>query len=289
MTSPLALAQTATSTSTPASAPVTVPPTGVTSAVISTPPAAIAGVSSAAATSPAAGSGQTAPPQGQTAGATPASVAPAPPSVCPEHEAMVAVFSDSRRGARITVHRSASSSSPALVTLRTGINTFGRVVFRVLGEEGDFYRVASPSRPNGSVGFVRKDQMSTYHTPFRVDVSLSRRVLSAYRCGALILSTRVAVGTRKAPTPTGSFFLVDLVRPSRGAGGPYGPFAFGISGFSKVYQRFGGGDGRIGIHGTNQPSKLGTAASSGCIRVDNATITRLARTLYLGTPVNITP
>ncbi|WP_338052762.1 L,D-transpeptidase [Protofrankia coriariae] len=43
----------------------------------------------------------------------------------------------------------------------------------------------------------------------------------------------------------------------------------------------------IGIHGTNQPNLLGQDVSHGCIRVSNETITRLARLLPLGTPVEI--
>jgi lipoprotein-anchoring transpeptidase ErfK/SrfK len=54
-----------------------------------------------------------------------------------------------------------------------------------------------------------------------------------------------------------------------------------------VYTTFEGGDGQIGIHGTNQPEVLGQDVSHGCIRVANAVITRLARQLPLGTPVTI--
>jgi lipoprotein-anchoring transpeptidase ErfK/SrfK len=54
-----------------------------------------------------------------------------------------------------------------------------------------------------------------------------------------------------------------------------------------VYTSFEGGDGQVGIHGTSRPEVLGTDVIHGCIRVDNATITRLARTVPLGTPVEI--
>jgi lipoprotein-anchoring transpeptidase ErfK/SrfK len=43
----------------------------------------------------------------------------------------------------------------------------------------------------------------------------------------------------------------------------------------------------IGLHGTSQPSSIGHDVSSGCIRLRNADITRLARLLPLGTPVRI--
>ena len=48
-----------------------------------------------------------------------------------------------------------------------------------------------------------------------------------------------------------------------------------------------GGDGRLGIHGTNNPSGIGRRISHGCIRVRNPVIRRMARVLPLGTPVHI--
>ncbi|HET6836076.1 MAG TPA: L,D-transpeptidase [Acidimicrobiales bacterium] len=45
--------------------------------------------------------------------------------------------------------------------------------------------------------------------------------------------------------------------------GPYGPYADGLSGFSNVLDEFKGGDGVIGIHGTNQPEAIGTDVSPG--------------------------
>ena len=67
----------------------------------------------------------------------------------------------------------------------------------------------------------------------------------------------------------------------------YGPFALGLSGYSEVLSEFGGGDGQIGIHGTDDPSTIGQAVSHGCIRVPNDVITRLNEVLPLGTPVVI--
>ena len=51
---------------------------------------------------------------------------------------------------------------------------------------------------------------------------------------------------------------------------------------------FAGGDGVIGIHGTNDPSTLGKDVSHGCIRMSNSGITKLAKILPLGVPVQIT-
>ena len=95
-----------------------------------------------------------------------------------------------------------------------------------------------------------------------------------------------AVGHSLSPTPTGRYFVVDTIAPPD-PHGFYGPYALGLSAYSTVYTTFAGGNGQVGIHGTNQPSKIGTDVSHGCIRLDNATITRLAKRLPLGTPVDI--
>ena len=57
---------------------------------------------------------------------------------------------------------------------------------------------------------------------------------------------------------------------------PHCPYAFGLSAYSTVLTSFGGGDGEVGLHGTNDPSILGSDVSHGCIRVSNSVITRLS-------------
>ena len=78
--------------------------------------------------------------------------------------------------------------------------------------------------------------------------------------------------------------LLQQANPS----GAYGPYAFGLSAYSNVLYSFGGGPGQIGLQGTNEPGALGTNVSHGCIRISNSGISRLARILPLGTPVQIT-
>jgi lipoprotein-anchoring transpeptidase ErfK/SrfK len=67
----------------------------------------------------------------------------------------------------------------------------------------------------------------------------------------------------------------------------YGPYAYGLSSHSDALDTFEGGDAEIGIHGNNDPKVLGTNATHGCVRMDNAAITMLAKELPLGTPVDI--
>ena len=60
---------------------------------------------------------------------------------------------------------------------------------------------------------------------------------------------------------------------------------------SNVLFNFGGGPGRIAIHGRDGASlenPLGSAASHGCIRIDNDEIDWMASSILPGTPVDIT-
>jgi lipoprotein-anchoring transpeptidase ErfK/SrfK len=99
-----------------------------------------------------------------------------------------------------------------------------------------------------------------------------------------VLETPIAV--QKYPTPAARFFVTDLLDTGEG-GGAYGPYAVGLSAHSDVLTEFGGGDGQVGIHGTNDQSSIGRPVSHGRVRVANDVITRLATTIPIGTQVTI--
>ena len=88
------------------------------------------------------------------------------------------------------------------------------------------------------------------------------------------------------PTPFGQYFITELLKQTN-PNGLYGPYAFGLSAHSNVLHEFAGGNGEIGIHGTDQPWVIGTSASHGCIRLYNHDILWLSQRLPLGTPVRI--
>jgi lipoprotein-anchoring transpeptidase ErfK/SrfK len=150
----------------------------------------------------------------------------------------------------------------------------------------DWLEVYLPVRPNGSTGWIRAGDVTVATVTYRVDVLRAEHRLRVYDKGRLVRELPVAIGTRSTPTPGGTFYLKELLIPSN-PGGFYGPYAYGLSGFSNVLTSFGGGEGVIGIHGTNEPGVIGTDVSHGCIRLRNADITWLARRLPLGTPVRI--
>lgn len=152
----------------------------------------------------------------------------------------------------------------------------------------DWIEVRLPIQPNGSTGWIRRQDVELSNNPYRLEVDRASYSLRVFYRNDLWLESTVAIGTGATPTPVGDFYLLELLRPLT-ENGPYGPFAFGLSGFSEVLESFGGADSAIiGIHGTNDPASIGTDVSHGCIRLENAVIEQLASTLPLGTPVRIT-
>ena len=161
-------------------------------------------------------------------------------------------------------------------------------VFLVRDQRPDgWVEVLLPVRPNGSTGWVRTSEITLTPNPFHIAVSLSAHTITVTNARAVVYTGPVAVGAGDTPTPTGNFYLYVLLK-SPDPGGPYGPYAYGLSSHSDALETFAGGDAEIGIHGNNDASALGQNVSHGCIRMDNDGITALAGQLPLGTPVDVT-
>lgn len=150
-----------------------------------------------------------------------------------------------------------------------------------------WFRVQLPIRPNGATGWVRASDVTLADVPTRIVVSVSRRRLTLFQDGRRVLSATVAVGSPSTPTPTGRYYVNQLLAPDDPTG-PYGPGAVGISAYSNVLTGWAQG-GPIAIHGTNEPWSIGHAVSNGCIRLPNATLRRVFRLAAAGTPVMILP
>lgn len=166
----------------------------------------------------------------------------------------------------------------------------GPLVFQVVDSPSlvgsDWIEVLLPIRPNGTTGWIKSDSVDLTVNPYRIEIDVDDFTLRILRDGDVTLETPVAIGAGETPTPLGEFYLVELLRPSN-QNGVYGPYAYGLSGYSDTLQSFNGGEGVIGIHGTNQPSAIGSQVSHGCIRVENSVIRDMATFLPLGTPVRI--
>ncbi len=166
-------------------------------------------------------------------------------------------------------------------------DTYGQpLTFLVLDQTDAWVKVALPVRPNGSSGWVKLEQVSLKQTPYRLDVALKEHELRLFKDGELQQTYPIGVGKNETPTPGGTYYLRVLIKTTQPAGA-YGPYAYGLNGFSQVLTDFAGGDGVIGLHGTNDPSSIGKDVSHGCIRLKNEDITALAKILPLGTPVRI--
>ncbi len=160
-------------------------------------------------------------------------------------------------------------------------------VFGVIETTSDGWALVSlPIRPNGTTGWVRAESVELYVVDGEIIVDLSAKRLSYYVDGEEVLTTEIAIGTSRNPTPTGRFFVTDSVTLAD-PNSPWGPHALGLSARSDTITEYNGGDGIIGIHGTNKPYSIGQAASLGCMRLPNEFITLLHSLVPIGTPVEI--
>jgi hypothetical protein len=194
------------------------------------------------------------------------------------------------RVVHVKVPRVAVYPSPrarrALLVLRKRDPRGTQRAFLVRSTTRKWIRVYLPTRPNGSQGWVRARAVRMYTNGYRIVVRLRSHKHRLWRRTKVVATYPVAVGTRSTPTPLGLFYIVELLKPDN-PNGSYGPYAFGLSAHSQRLKTFAGGDGRVGLHGTNQPSLIGSSVSHGCIRLRNAAVRRLAKILPLGTPVLI--
>ena len=140
-----------------------------------------------------------------------------------------------------------------------------------------------PVRPNNAVGWVRVDTVDLTQGIDEIHVSLATRVLEWKHGAGTEMTSPVAIGAASSPTPPGTYYVTDILATD----GVDGPFALALNGHSDTYATFNGGDARIALDGTDAPSTIGQAASHGCVRLPNDTISELAQRIPIGTPVFI--
>jgi lipoprotein-anchoring transpeptidase ErfK/SrfK len=150
-------------------------------------------------------------------------------------------------------------------------------------------KVLLATRPNGSTGWIPRDKTALEHTPYWLQLRLRTRQLSVYRNGRRIRRFRAVIGAPDTPTPRGLAAIYERnAQPD--PKGFLGPWALSLSAFSKVLTDYGGGPGRVAIHGRGADSfrdPLGSARSHGCIRINNSPIRWLVRHAAPGTPIRI--
>lgn len=158
------------------------------------------------------------------------------------------------------------------------------VALRVFAIREPMLQVGLPGRPNGARGWVSRRHVRITHTPYRLDIDLSRRLFFFGRRGRMLFAGAVVIGTRGTPTPVGQFSAAYIMRSTDRF---FGPYALALNAYSGTLRSFAGGPGQTSVHGTSAPRLLGGRASHGCVRVSNRAINEIIRRLPLGGPVDI--
>jgi len=187
--------------------------------------------------------------------------------------------------AQVPIYRQPSGR---VLTRLANPNGFGApLVLLATQRQADWIKVLLPIRPNGIAGWVPASQIRLTVDPWRVTVNRSKHRLDVLYAGRSVSHSTVGVGAKSTPTPPGTFYITSLLQQPDPSGA-YGPFAFGLSGYSPVIKHFAGGPGELGLHGTDATWSIGESVTHGCIRVPNDFISTLAGKLPLGTPVVVT-
>lgn len=169
----------------------------------------------------------------------------------------------------------------------------GPVGLLVLGARRDrtgrlWARVQLPERPNGRSAWIDTDYAKLGATPWRIVVERGRRRATAFRAGRAVRRWPVVVGKPSTPTPRGLFAVYERVRQPPGS--ELGPWALQLTAHSNTLTNYGGGPGRVALHGRRGPllaDPLGSSRSHGCVRMQDSIVSWLARRAHPGTPVEI--
>jgi len=167
--------------------------------------------------------------------------------------------------------------------------TGGPVGLLVLKARPGWVQVRLPNRPNRAAAWISADRVVLRPTRWRVEIDVARRQVTALRDGRPVRRFGAVVGAPGTPTPRGRFAIYEVDRQPNPFGF-LGPVALHLTAHSAVLDNYGGGPGRVALHGRGGASlldPLGSAASHGCIRVDSARAAWLARVLRPGVPVTI--
>jgi len=153
----------------------------------------------------------------------------------------------------------------------------------------DWVKVRLGDRPNTAAGWIPRSHVRLGHTSYWVEVRRAKRRVTIYRKGKPIRSFRAVIGKPSTPTPLGLAAIYERDRQPNPRDF-LGPWALSLTAHSNVLESYGGGPGRVAIHGRAGASlrdPLGSARSHGCIRIANHDVSWLARHLPPGTPVRI--
>jgi lipoprotein-anchoring transpeptidase ErfK/SrfK len=122
-------------------------------------------------------------------------------------------------------------------------------------------------------------------TTRKLIISIPDRKIALLEDGRVVKVYPIAVGKHSTPSPNGNFHIASrVVKPTWFQPGkivPPGPAnPLGTRWMGLGYKGYG-------IHGTNRPRSIGTAASHGCIRMRNQDVEELFNLVQVGDPVDL--
>jgi hypothetical protein len=194
------------------------------------------------------------------------------------------------RGESIGVWTTPNDDAGPDRTLRASDEPNAQIVMLVKQELGPTWlEVYLPTEPPGSSGWVQLSDITLSRHRFRIEVARSAHTLTVYAGDVPALETSVAIGP-DAPQPAAGLYIKSLLEPAN-ANGPYGRYAYGLSGSASSTDAFGSGSGLVAIHGTDGGSALGQDVARGSLAIGAEDLNRLVSSigLPLGTPVEIVP
>jgi hypothetical protein len=184
----------------------------------------------------------------------------------------------------VSVHRWPGGPVSATIGGATPLGTTTWLWITNATRNGAWGRAVLPLRPNGRAGWISLRGLRLVRTSTWVRASLADRRIWLMQGRRPVATWAVAIGAQATPTPVGAYSVTDRVD----TGDPYGPFgwyAFGLSGHQpNLAPGWTGGD-QLAIHGTNDPASIGHPSSAGCLRVSAEALAILKARVQLGTPV----
>ncbi len=230
-----------------------------------------------------------------TSTTTTTTTAPAPPAVedglmlaspLPRPWATSWIVADAR-GPSVPLHSEPGVRVPSGRALASPTPEGLGQVFLVRGRRPGWLLAQLMSRPNSAMAWIRESDVTLRRVPNHIVIERGARRLTVYHGEEVLARFPVATGKASSPTPIGTFFVDGRVRLSGNRS--YGDGQVSFTGFSEVYQSFGGGNGQVAMHGTQNPALIGTPASHGCVRLTNEGIRRVLDLAEAGTPVEVIP
>jgi hypothetical protein len=150
----------------------------------------------------------------------------------------------------------------------------------------EWVQLRLPQRPNGEVGWVRREAIGCFQaTRDLLVLDRRRHRLRFLTGGRLRWSATVRISDRETPTPPGHFWIRQRFKIFDQSSG-YWPYAFGTADYAALTD--GPGGGAVVIHGSHlEADAIPARPANGCIGVRIPDDAWLGTHLGLGTPLRV--